>query len=832
MKKILIKIASVVFAVALPLMTIQQGHAVVNQTGSGDTLSNPVTPAQGGTGATTIPGAISALGTKVLNLAAQSLPTGGDDTSAINTLTAAAKAAGVAIYAPCGTYKHAGMITVDSIRLFGDGPCTVFESTNTTGSNPNNAINMIGTAPKLDHVKLKSDWVGTRQSNLQADAVWVGTLLSSLVTNFEVSDITIDGSAAAGIGPSYAEGGIVTRNYISNTLADSITMQNAYGHTSHITISNNNIYNSGDACVSVNSYQSGHNNGEATPVSDITVTGNICNTAVAVGMNVCGGNDVTLSGNTITNATVSAFYAESGTSFFCQAVNNVTFANNVMRSPNTGGAAVASIIVSGASGFLNTNTKILNNTMTGAKTGGIQVGDGAASGPYVISPLISGNTVNGNGESGASHQGIIVNGANNAVISLNEISNWDDEGIWTQPTANTGYLKILNNHVNQVNLGAGTTYAYLIDDTTVDELYFMGNTQKNGSSTVTGCWYVTTSTPLISAYANDCQNTTVAGGGLLYRSITQGSDTIYWEPINDSGAHQSVAVGTNALAGQTGASAAYQNTAVGQGVMASGTLTTAAQRNTGVGRAALSNLTAGSDNTAVGVSADGANTTGVDNTAVGRLANNQNNTGQDNAAFGTFAMQGTGNNNHSFDAIFGSGGASGITTASNSVGVGYGVLAAMTSGGNQVAVGHQSCATVINGTGDLCLGYTADVPTSSTSNYMNVGDMIYGDMSKGILILKGPTVVISACGGSPTLKTGSNDMSGEVTVGSAATSCTISFANTHGVAPNCAVTSHSTLAAFGYSVTTTAITATATTLSADVVTWLCAAATNTTKPVP
>jgi hypothetical protein len=87
------------------------------------------------------------------------------------------------------------------------------------------------------------------------------------------------------------------------------------------------------------------------------------------------------------------------------------------------------------------------------------------------------------------------------------------------------------------------------------------------------------------------------------------------------------------------------------------------------------------------------------------------------------------------------------------------------------------------------IGYGTDVPSGSTSNYVNVADLIYGDKSKGILILKGPTTSLSSCGSSPSLTSGSNDMTGEVTPGSGSpTSCTVSFANTHNQAPFCTIT--------------------------------------------
>ena len=75
--------------------------------------------------------------------------------------------------------------------------------------------------------------------------------------------------------------------------------------------------------------------------------------------------------------------------------------------------------------------------------------------------------------------------------------------------------------------------------------------------------------------------------------------------------------------------------------------------------------------------------------------------------------------------------------------------------------------------------------------------------------------------GAPTIATGSTDTAGEVTAGSSATSVVISFATPKTNAPFCTVTSQTQMAAFAYTISTTAITITQTATSANKIDYIC-----------
>lgn len=85
----------------------------------------------------------------------------------------------------------------------------------------------------------------------------------------------------------------------------------------------------------------------------------------------------------------------------------------------------------------------------------------------------------------------------------------------------------------------------------------------------------------------------------------------------------------------------------------------------------------------------------------------------------------------------------------------------------------------------------------------------------------GTIPTLSTCGTSPTIRSGSTDTSGEITEGTTAAGCTITFASAKTNIPFCVVTSQTQLAAFTYVLSTTAITITMTVTSGNKINYHC-----------
>lgn len=85
----------------------------------------------------------------------------------------------------------------------------------------------------------------------------------------------------------------------------------------------------------------------------------------------------------------------------------------------------------------------------------------------------------------------------------------------------------------------------------------------------------------------------------------------------------------------------------------------------------------------------------------------------------------------------------------------------------------------------------------------------------------GSAPAVSACGTSPAIDANATDSSGTVTVGSVATSCTVTFANAYTSFNHCRITSQSAISGLAYTYTKTAITVTASVLGGDAFDYSC-----------
>jgi hypothetical protein len=120
----------------------------------------------------------------------------------------------------------------------------------------------------------------------------------------------------------------------------------------------------------------------------------------------------------------------------------------------------------------------------------------------------------------------------------------------------------------------------------------------------------------------------------------------------------------------------------------------------------------GSSNVAVGRAALNSITNGTDNIAVGNEALNQISTGDKNIALGTYAL-------------------TAASTGNGNIGIGYGALI-NSSGSSNIALGADTGVSNLgSGSGNILIGNSADVPTANASDVLNIGNVIYGDLSSG-----------------------------------------------------------------------------------------------------
>ena len=134
--------------------------------------------------------------------------------------------------------------------------------------------------------------------------------------------------------------------------------------------------------------------------------------------------------------------------------------------------------------------------------------------------------------------------------------------------------------------------------------------------------------------------------------------------------------------------------------------------NINFGPSTLQKITAlGLKNVAIGFQAMEENTDGDENTAVGYWALRKNTVGIDNTAFGRGALHSS-------------------ITGNNSVAVGKSTGFYFT-GTQGTFLGSLAGSDANNGSGNIMIGYNVQPSTSVVSNELNIGDIIYGNLSSG-----------------------------------------------------------------------------------------------------
>ncbi len=204
-----------------------------------------------------------------------------------------------------------------------------------------------------------------------------------------------------------------------------------------------------------------------------------------------------------------------------------------------------------------------------------------------------------------------------------------------------------------------------------------------------------------------------------------------------------VALGEAALYSDT---AGYLNTALGHSTLyfnLSGNYNVASgykalynnssgSNNVASGYGALENNSNASDNVAIGIWALNQNTSGTTNTGVGATALYHNQTGNFNTAVGNGAGGGASGQSHSNNSFFGHQAGYQITTGWSNTALGVQSGYANTTGTGNVYLGMQAGDNQTSGDYNIIIGgHSINLPSSTGSNQLNIGNLIYGTNVNG-----------------------------------------------------------------------------------------------------
>lgn len=153
--------------------------------------------------------------------------------------------------------------------------------------------------------------------------------------------------------------------------------------------------------------------------------------------------------------------------------------------------------------------------------------------------------------------------------------------------------------------------------------------------------------------------------------------------------------------------------------------------NLAVGDSALCSNTTGYFNSAAGSRILQYNTTGKCNSAMGYEALQYSTTGFGNSAMGAYALRWLQTGSYNTAVGYQAGYSSSGNSFSNNSLFGYRAGYALTAGGNNILIGYQSGDSITTGTDNIIIGYNEDTPAVDTSNFLNIGGTIYGDLNTG-----------------------------------------------------------------------------------------------------
>ncbi len=203
-------------------------------------------------------------------------------------------------------------------------------------------------------------------------------------------------------------------------------------------------------------------------------------------------------------------------------------------------------------------------------------------------------------------------------------------------------------------------------------------------------------------------------------------------PDSCTPAGSSIAIGNNALKNQTTGTCGTgsYNIAIGTYAMGSGSPLTGSN-NLAIGFKSLTNVNSGGNNACVGNGSCTVLSTANNTTALGLNTAYRVTTGSQNTALGASALQNVTTTNYNtavgWNSLIN-------TTGSRNTALGASSGSTNVSGSDNILVGNGvGSATLQSGSSNILIGNSVDTPLAATSNYLNIGNVIFATGMNGTL---------------------------------------------------------------------------------------------------
>ncbi|HZH28762.1 MAG TPA: carbohydrate-binding domain-containing protein [Azospirillaceae bacterium] len=333
-----------------------------------------------------------------------------DNTAAIQRAFDYARAHGLDVKIPAGTFMHSGVLRATSIDIFGEGDSSVLKASVPS----NSALYLNGNGVEISNLKLACVASSRMQTYNSAKLILSGT------TNFTIENIKIEGSGSAGIIMDNAHHGTVRGNSVTNTNADSIHMVNESGN---ILVEKNRVVRSGDDGISVVSYQK-----HGGVVKDIVIRDNVVmDNKWARGITVVGGENVQILNNDIKSpADRAGVYVASESAYSTFGAKNILVQGNHLTDAGGTNSGHGSIMVYNSGTYPINGVVIRDNHVDASRKSAVLVTGGNTS-----NVLVEDNAFDGAGSSGVhlmyGPKGVVVRdniyeGLNGPIVTYHNTS--------------------------------------------------------------------------------------------------------------------------------------------------------------------------------------------------------------------------------------------------------------------------------------------------------------------------------------------------------------------------------------------------------------------------
>ncbi len=289
-----------------------------------------------------------------------------DDTSAISAALAALRSGQILVF-PAGTYRHSAVLSVATEGVTLEGPGRLYATAEQTS-----ALRIDAPGVTVRRMVVAMGSTTRRWSDEDQHKIFVAPH-----EGISVSDVRIEGSAAAGLFCYGARDFRFTRVSVSDTRADGIHMTNG---SQRGTVESPHISRSGDDGVAVVSYAT-----DPRPCRHIDVfSPQVRTTTGGRGVSVVGGEDISYHDIDIDRSAAAAVYvACEGTRFVTRSVARVLVQAGVVTNANTNSAddQGAVLVYNGRAGASVADVTISDLTVTGTRASASRQIGAVADGP-------------------------------------------------------------------------------------------------------------------------------------------------------------------------------------------------------------------------------------------------------------------------------------------------------------------------------------------------------------------------------------------------------------------------------------------------------------------